>query len=262
MPYTLNGFGTRFYGQRDIGPDGSYITTAWVTALYVPLVPYASYRVLPVGEGTNIVIHRSQNYRVLRVPLCWPQVRNVYLCASPILILVSYFGGAEAIRSWKEEAAKSNSSHSALKLETAQTQPEGDLSSEAADASCGNVLKLDKDAFVKLDLIHRFDQIEHESGFTDQEIQEMDEKELGEQAFGAYSLAYLTWNKPFSRTDLDKLVVKAVDSVVNSPEWKRMSASERAQLDELLVKLKRMMLRAFDMGRHDARSSPCPYLKS
>jgi len=37
MPYTFNGFGTTYYGQRDAAVDGSYVTTLWVTALWVPL---------------------------------------------------------------------------------------------------------------------------------------------------------------------------------------------------------------------------------
>jgi hypothetical protein len=84
MPYTFNGVGTTYYGQRDAAADGSYVTTLWVTALWVPLLPLCSYRVLPVGTGTNVVVYRSQNYQTVRVPLCWPQVRNVYLCASPM----------------------------------------------------------------------------------------------------------------------------------------------------------------------------------
>lgn len=90
MPYTLNGFGTRYYGRRDPADDGSYITTLWITALYVPILPLGSYRVLPVGQGTNWVVHRSQNYHVLRIPLCWDQVWHVYMIGAPILILIGW----------------------------------------------------------------------------------------------------------------------------------------------------------------------------
>jgi len=91
MPFTLNGFGTKFYGKRDYAADGSYVTTKWITALYVPLVPVGSYRVLPVGQGTNLGIHRSQNYQVMAVPLCWDQVWNIYMIAAPIVVLFSWF---------------------------------------------------------------------------------------------------------------------------------------------------------------------------
>ena len=77
MPFTLNGFGTKYYGKRFPAEDGSYVTTMWMTALWVPVVPIGSYRVRPVGTGTNVVIHSSQNYQVVAVPMCWPQVRNV-----------------------------------------------------------------------------------------------------------------------------------------------------------------------------------------
>src|SRR6202035_1076193 len=62
MPYTFNGFGTKYYGQREPGEDGSYVTTLWVTALWIPLLPLGSYRVRPVGKGTNWVVHSSQSY--------------------------------------------------------------------------------------------------------------------------------------------------------------------------------------------------------
>ena len=95
MPYTVNGFGTKFYGKREQAADGSYITTKWVTALYVPIVPLGSYRVLPVGQGTNWGVHRSQNYQVVPVELCWEQVWNVYMIGAPILVLFSWFVWSE-----------------------------------------------------------------------------------------------------------------------------------------------------------------------
>jgi len=110
MPYTLNGFGTRYYGKRDQAEDGSYVTTQWVTALYLPLLPIGSYRVKPVGQGTNWGIHRSQNYQVLRVPLCWEQVWHVYMIAAPILILIGLFVRAEM----KKDQAR-DSQHAQMK---------------------------------------------------------------------------------------------------------------------------------------------------
>jgi hypothetical protein len=96
MPYTLNGFGTRYYGRREPGEDGSYVTTLWITALYIPVLPLGSYRVLPVGEGTNYVVHSSQSYRVLRVPLCWEQVWRVYMVGAPILIIIAWLIASSA----------------------------------------------------------------------------------------------------------------------------------------------------------------------
>jgi hypothetical protein len=45
MPSSLQGFGSAFVGRRDFWPDGSYVTTEWITALFVPLVPVRSVRV-------------------------------------------------------------------------------------------------------------------------------------------------------------------------------------------------------------------------
>jgi hypothetical protein len=91
MPYTLNGFGTKYYGKREPAEDGSYITTLWITGLYVPVLPLGSYRVLPVGAGSNYIVHRSQSYQVLRVPLCWEQVWHVYMIGAPILVIIGAF---------------------------------------------------------------------------------------------------------------------------------------------------------------------------
>jgi hypothetical protein len=56
MPYTLNGIGTRYYGQRDFGLDETYTTTEWVTILYVPIVPIRSLRVRKWGSESTFVL--------------------------------------------------------------------------------------------------------------------------------------------------------------------------------------------------------------
>jgi hypothetical protein len=261
MPYTFNGFGTTYYGQRDAAVDGSYVTTLWVTALWVPLLPLGSYRVLPVGAGTNVVVYRSQSYQTLRVPLCWPQVRNVYLCVSPMLALVLYFGGSDIKNWWKEDILKSRSSQSALVPESPQVQPveaELPLNSKDAAVACGKVYKLDEAAFVKLNIIERLSQLVADSGYTDQEIKDQpSDSSLDKEAFEAYSFAYLSWDKAekSSRASFDKMVIDAANKVDKSG----FSQAQRIQLDAYLVKYKHMMLKAFDLGRHDARISPCPY---
>lgn len=45
MPTLFQGFGTAFVGKRDFWPDGSYVTTEWIVAFCVPLVPTKSLRV-------------------------------------------------------------------------------------------------------------------------------------------------------------------------------------------------------------------------
>lgn len=89
MPYTLNGVGTKYYGETDHMADGSYVTTAWFVLFFVPLLPYASYRVWEVGHGTRWLFYNSQKYNSNLVPLNWKQVGTVYL--KTVLILVAIF---------------------------------------------------------------------------------------------------------------------------------------------------------------------------
>lgn len=79
MAFTFNGFGTKFYGEADLRPDGSFITTEWITAAYLPIVPLRSFRLAPAGGGVNIVIVQSQSYVAFeKLPIFWPQVGRIY----------------------------------------------------------------------------------------------------------------------------------------------------------------------------------------
>ena len=90
MPFSFNGCGTRYYGKRDKREDGSHVTTLWISLVWVPIIPLASYRVIPTEEGVNALVYRSAGYAVRRVPLCWYQVRTVYLWASPFILLDAF----------------------------------------------------------------------------------------------------------------------------------------------------------------------------
>jgi hypothetical protein len=147
-------------------------------------------------------------------------------------------------------------------MEPPEAQPvEADLPLNSKDATvaCGKVLKLDKTAFERLDLVGRLSAVVNTSGFTEEEFKEaFSAEELGDDAFKAYSFAYVTWEKQtdVSHASFDKLVVDAVHS---QDLLKSLSPEDRAKADAYLVKFKRMMLKAFDLGRHDARTSPCPF---
>jgi hypothetical protein len=52
---SLNGTGTRIYGRRDFRTDGSFVTTKWISFLWVPLIPLRSMRVKPLD--TSAVDH-------------------------------------------------------------------------------------------------------------------------------------------------------------------------------------------------------------
>jgi hypothetical protein len=52
--FRIYGCGTTVLGKRDFQPDGTHITTAWVTFLWIPIYPIKSYR-----------IHRDKTSRFL-----------------------------------------------------------------------------------------------------------------------------------------------------------------------------------------------------
>jgi len=45
VAWSMNGCGTSVYGKRDFEPDGSFMTTKWVIAFFIPVLPLASMRV-------------------------------------------------------------------------------------------------------------------------------------------------------------------------------------------------------------------------
>jgi len=71
--FTLNGFGTHLYGARDKRPDGTYVTTLCLCAIFVPVLPIFAYRVFDQGGGRYTFYSReplsrfAKGYRVLAV---------------------------------------------------------------------------------------------------------------------------------------------------------------------------------------------------
>jgi hypothetical protein len=82
MAWSLNGCGTTFYGKREFRADGTYITTEWVTAFYLPLIPLRSFRVRHQGPGEGKVpigFGSAERYLVFRKTAPnWRQVISVY----------------------------------------------------------------------------------------------------------------------------------------------------------------------------------------
>jgi hypothetical protein len=80
MPSTYNGFGTIYYGEADHHPDGSFITTEWITALYIPLIPLRSYRLARShSENPFENTFMSETFAVFEeLPIFWAQVLRVY----------------------------------------------------------------------------------------------------------------------------------------------------------------------------------------
>lgn len=98
MPASLNGCGTMYYGRRGATADGSFITTLWITLVYVPLLPLRTYRVRSVGQGANYFFYRSQQYRASPVALCGKQILNVYAVLGAVVIFIVLL--VEAIARW------------------------------------------------------------------------------------------------------------------------------------------------------------------
>jgi hypothetical protein len=89
--WSIYGFGTEYFSQRELRPDGSYVTTEFLTALDIPLVPLGSQRVREVGPASfgpgSVGWTSQQQYGVRAVPTNWRQVLNVYLGAIGLLIV-------------------------------------------------------------------------------------------------------------------------------------------------------------------------------
>ncbi len=85
--FTLNGFGTTFVGECDYEPDGTYVTTAWIVALWVSLIPLYSARVLSV-EPTML---SGTNYQIIKQPVHWGQARRIWAYTLGIPALLALF---------------------------------------------------------------------------------------------------------------------------------------------------------------------------
>jgi hypothetical protein len=53
MAYSIWGFGTGYRSDTSLLPDGTFITTKWITLFYVPIIPLRSYRVKYLGSSSE-----------------------------------------------------------------------------------------------------------------------------------------------------------------------------------------------------------------
>jgi len=81
MPWSINGIGTRFYGEAQHRADSSYVTTEWFAIALVPVIPLRSFRVIRETSGDRfMIVAHSASYRILeRLPLASSQVFKTYL---------------------------------------------------------------------------------------------------------------------------------------------------------------------------------------
>ncbi len=89
---SIYGFGTAFYGSSDRRLDGSFITTKWIIAFALPLIPLRSFRLRYVSEKTvsqyrKVVTTGSYTY-IGKVPLNLKQVFFIWFVAIIQIVLV------------------------------------------------------------------------------------------------------------------------------------------------------------------------------
>jgi hypothetical protein len=79
VAFSIQGFGSTLIGKRDFWPDGSYLTTKWISLLWFPCLPLESLRVIPQGtEGT--ILHSKQHFVVLyKTTANMKQVMSTYV---------------------------------------------------------------------------------------------------------------------------------------------------------------------------------------
>jgi hypothetical protein len=98
MPSNVNGFGTKYYGQRDFRVDGSYVTTNFFCLAFVPIIPLHSVRVIP--DPKNSWVPFSKNYYAI-LEQRWPdalQVLSIYLwSAAAIAMGILFFWKIEPL---------------------------------------------------------------------------------------------------------------------------------------------------------------------
>lgn len=250
MPFTWNGCGTRYCGKREVGADGSYITTEWVTLVWVPLVPLRSFRVLPTGKGFNIGIAANQGYMSARVPLHWIQVRNVYLIALPFIVLIAIFSYGDIVSDLRSKSAA-----------PAPIVAPVALPSEAPIAdpktACGTKIKLDKDGMVRLNIRDKMNAITDQANFTEEEKKGIGD--VSEDAFEGYALGFLTWQKP--REEMKGTLDQAIEKETSKAtlDAANQSAAYKEAIDGFLARERVVITKGFLSGRSDARLSPCPY---
>ncbi len=75
---TINGIGTRYFGQSELKRDGSYIATKWICCVF-PILPLGSYRIWPEASTNRLLgMYSSSTFKAASVALYWPHVFKFY----------------------------------------------------------------------------------------------------------------------------------------------------------------------------------------
>jgi hypothetical protein len=185
-------------------------------------------------------------------------LRNVYTALIAIVFLLVIFNRAGIERLFQRDVPKSSIPRLAVQPDPPQAhsaETEMPLNSKDAGLACGKVMNLDASAIERLELRRRLSTVVANS-FTQEEIKKFAKNPL-EDASSAYMLGYVTWDKSKDslRTSLDKLLMDSVHTV----DQRKLSSEGKIEFEATMAKLQRMILEASDLGRHDARISPCMF---
>jgi hypothetical protein len=83
--YTFNGFGTTLLDYRAL-PDGTYEATRWAVALFLPLVPLATYRIQPQTQERTYGQETSKFLILDKGQLSAARIVRTYLLAVVALL--------------------------------------------------------------------------------------------------------------------------------------------------------------------------------
>jgi hypothetical protein len=89
MAFTLNGFGTKYYGTRWM-LDGTYVTTKWIVLAFVPVIPVGSVRVLHASPNYGSPIYSRQSMTTQPVPLDKGMVTRIYGLLVAVILFFIY----------------------------------------------------------------------------------------------------------------------------------------------------------------------------
>jgi hypothetical protein len=93
MASSINGCGTKYYGERDYRNDGSYLTTKFFCLLHLPIFPLHTVRVIPDPKNSKLLVVGTNHYTVLEkhAPNLLQTV-SVYICELEVIaLMVLYF---------------------------------------------------------------------------------------------------------------------------------------------------------------------------
>jgi hypothetical protein len=141
--------------------------------------------------------------------------------------------------------------------ETQSVELDRPLNPKDAFAACGARLDLNNGGIAKLYLVGRLDTLVDNSEFTTRELKWRSDRDLNGDAFSAYAGAYFSWDDPTSVSQERRH--RGVKSIILSVLPSKVSPDDEKPFRIFVSKYIQMMFHAFDLGRHDARLSPCPF---